>query len=123
MSRTNTQSSYYRCHVDCRPRAGVNLVHLVLAPVPRVTFACIPSAALGNLEVTAPAREPSLVTLISQTPCYHIRVFLSCLLCLPYSCLYRRYFLSCNSLAITSYWRNLEESSIVYLYSHSASFP
>src|SRR5258706_2100883 len=92
-------------------------------PVPRVAFACIPSAALGNLEVTAPAREPSLVTLISQTPCYHIRVFLSCFLCLPYSCLYRRCFLSCNSLAVTSYWRNLEESSIVYLYSHSASFP
>src|SRR5258705_8865736 len=37
-------------------------------PVPRVAFAYIPRAALGNLEVTTPAREPSLVTLISQTP-------------------------------------------------------
>src|SRR5258706_16148401 len=44
-------------------------------PVPRVAFACIPSVALGNLEVTAPAREPSLVTLISQTPCYYICKF------------------------------------------------
>src|SRR5258706_14827553 len=83
-------------------------------PVPRVAFACIPSVALGNLEVTAPAREPSLVTLISRTPCYHIRIFLSCLLCLPYSRLYHRYFLSCNPVAITSL---LEESSIMYLYS------
>src|SRR5258706_16430534 len=97
MSRTNTVVAL----TAARGREST-LSILSWHPVPRVAFACIPSAALGNLEVTAPAWEPSLITLISQTPCYHIRIFLSCLLCLSYSCLYRRYFLSCSSLAITS---------------------
>src|SRR5258705_13078833 len=104
MSRTNTIVAL----TAARGREST-LSTLSWHPVPRVAFACIPSVALGNLEVTVPAREPSLVTLISQTPCYHIRVFLSCLLYLPYSCLYRHYFLSCNSLAVTSL---LEESGV-----------
>src|SRR5258706_7379327 len=73
-------------------------------PIPRVAFACIPSVALGSLEITAPAREPSLIPGSLDIPdslLLPAAIFVPYLSHLPYSRLYCCYFLSCNSLVLT----------------------